>query len=200
MKKIFTLTALAAASMLIATRGDAQIYVHAHLGFPFRGPRVYIAPPPVVYQAPPAVYQEPYPADEQVYADPNGYTPSDGVVYEDEFPGYAYYDYPAWNGHYRDYCYYAHYRPFFERRYTGYFNGGRFDRGRFQRDNYGRGYANGGYANRGYRGGGFVNHGAPLAHVYRNGGNFNRSYAGQSYAGRGGFGGHGGGGYSHGHR
>jgi len=214
MKKIFTLAALVTASMLIATRGNAQVYVHAHFGFPFRGPRVYIAPPPpVVCQEPPAVYQEPYPADEEVYADPNGYASSDGVVYEGEFPGYAYYDYPAWNGHYRDYYYYAHYRPFFERKYTGYFNGGRFDRGRFQRDNYSRGYANGGYANRGYRGGGFVNRGAPLAHAYGNGGNFNRSYGRQSYAGRGGFGGHdeytsrgrefgnhGGGEYRHGHR
>src|SRR5882672_8013159 len=110
MKKIFTLTALAAASMLIATRSDAQVYVHAHFGFPFRGPRVYVAPPPVIYQSPAPVYQEPYSADEGAYADPDGYAAEDGVVYEDEFPGYAYYDYPAWNGHCRDYYYYAHYR------------------------------------------------------------------------------------------
>src|ERR1700743_2506783 len=142
MKKIFTLTALVAASFLIATRSDSQVYVNANVGYPA------------------------------------GY----GVAYEDEFPGYAYYDYPAWNGHYQDYYYYAHYRPFFERRYAGYFNGGRFDRGRFQRENYGRGYAYGGYANRGY-----VNRG-----------NFNRGYGGQAYAGRGGFANHGGGFGNHG--
>ena len=37
------------------------------------------------------------------------------VVYETEFPGYAYYSYPAWNGHFRDRVYYEHYRPVFMR-------------------------------------------------------------------------------------
>ena len=38
MKKILTLTALAAASLLIATKSNAQVYVRAHFGFPFRDP------------------------------------------------------------------------------------------------------------------------------------------------------------------
>jgi hypothetical protein len=227
MKKILTLTALAAASLLIATKSHAQVYVRAHFGFPFRGPRVYVAPPPV-YPAPAPVYQEPY-DDQGAYVDPNGYPSSDGVVYEDEFPGYAYYDFPAWNGHYRDYWYYAHYRPFFEQRYAGYFNGGRFDRGRFLSARYGRGYggygggayANRGYVNRGYAGGGYVNRGY-VNHGYANHGYVNRGYSGgyenhSGYAGRGGvvnhgggFGNHGGGGFAnhgggghgggHGHR
>ena len=186
MKKIFTLTALAAASILIASQTNAQVYIHAHVGFPFHGPRVYMAPPPVVYQEPAPVYQEPYPVEQEACTDPNGYPSDDGVVYEGQFPGYAYYDYPAWNGHYRDYYYYAHYRPFFQRRYTGYFNGGRFDRERFQRENYGRGYANGGYGRSSYHGSGYANGG------YHGG------------AERGAFGNHGGGnhggGYNHGRR
>ena len=198
MKKILTLTALAAASLLIATKSDAQVYVHAQVGLPFRGPRVYVAPPPVVYSAPAPVYQEPY-DDQDAYVDPNGYPSSDGVVYEDEFPGYAYYDFPAWNGHYRDYWYYAHYRPFFEQRYAGYFNGGRFDRGRFLSARYGHGYggygggayANRGYVNRGYAGGGYVNHG------YVNHGYVNHGYGG-GYGARGGVVNHGGGFANHG--
>lgn len=183
MKKVLTLTALAAASLLIATRSDAQVYVRAHVGFPFRGPRVYIAPPPVVYPAPAPVYQEPY-NDQGAYVDPNGYPSSDGVVYEDEFPGYAYYDFPAWNGHYRDYWYYAHYRPFFEQRYAGYFNRGRFDRARFLGARYGReqggAFINRGYASRGY------------------GGEYHGGAARGGFT-RGGFSGHGGG-YGHGRR
>lgn len=204
MKKILTLTALAGASLLFATKSDAQVYVRAHFGFPFRGPRVYVAPPPVVYAAPAPVYQELY-DDQGAYVDPNGYPSSDGVVYEDEFPGYAYYDFPAWNGHYRDYWYYNHYRPFFEQRYAGYFNGGRFDRARFLGARYGRGYggynggafANRGYVNRGYAGGGNVNRG------YVNHGYVNRGYNGGyvnhgGYNGRGGVVNHGGGFANHG--
>jgi hypothetical protein len=215
MKKILTLTALAAASLLIATKSDAQVYVRARFGLPFRGPRVYVAPPPVVYPAPAPVYQQPY-GDQGAYVDPNGYPSSDGVVYEDEFPGYAYYDFPAWNGHYRDYWYYAHYRPFFEQRYAGYFNSGRFDRARFLGARYGRGYngaayANRGYVNRGYAGGGYANHG--YANRGYGGGSVNHGYVNRRYGGgyanrgggyhgggaRSGFGGHGGG-YGHGRR
>ena len=193
MKKILTLTALATASLLIAAKSDAQ-----------------------VYSAPPPVYQEPY-DDQGAYMDPNGYPSSDGVVYEDEFPGYAYYDFPAWDGHYRDYWYYAHYRPFFERRYAGYFNGGRFDRGRFLGARFGHGYgggayanrgyvnrgyaggyANHGYVNRGYGGGGYVNHGGPVGHAYGYSGNFNRGNGGTAYANRGGFANRGGGFANHG--
>jgi hypothetical protein len=211
MKKILTLTALAAASLLITTKSDAQVYVRARFGFPFRGPRVYVAPPPVVYSAPAPVYQEPY-DDQGAYSDTNGYPSSDGVVYEDEFPGYAYYDFPAWNGHFRDYWYYAHYRPFFEQRYAGYFNGGRFDRARFLGARYGRGYGGGAYVNRGYAGGGYANRGygnRGYGGGYVNHGYVNRSYGGgyanrggggyHGGAARGGFGGHGGG-YGHGRR
>jgi len=196
MKKILTLTALAAASLLIATKSDAQVYVRAHFGYPFRGPRVYVAPP-AAYPAPAPVYQEPY-GDQGAYVDPNGYPGSDGVVYEDEFPGYAYYDFPAWNGHYRDYWYYNHYRPFFERRYAGYFNGGRFDRARFLGARYGRGYGGGAPVNRGYAGGGHVNHG--FVNRSYGGGYANRGGGGyHGGAARGGFSGHGGG-YGHGRR
>jgi hypothetical protein len=204
MKKILTLTALATASLLIATKSDAQVYVHAHFGFPFRGPRVYLAPP-VVYPAPAPVYQQPY-ADQGAYFDPNGYPSSDGMAYEDEFPGYAYYDFPAWNGHFRDYWYYNHYRPFFEQRYAGYFNGARFDRARFLGARYGRGYGSGALVNRGYAGGGYVNHGyanrsygGGYASHGGAGGYANRGGGYHGGAARGGFSGHGGG-YGHGRR
>jgi hypothetical protein len=189
MKKILTLTALAAASLLIATKSDAQVYVRAHFGFPFRGPRVYVAPP--VYPTSAPAYQEPF-DDQGAYVDPNGYPSSDGVVYEDEFPGYAYYDFPAWNGHYRDYWYYNHYRPFFEQRYAGYFNGGRFDRARFLGARYGRGYGGGAMVNRGYAGGGYANRGyanSGYGGGYVNHGYVNRNYGG-GYANHGGAGGY----------
>ena len=146
MKKIFTLTALAIASLLIATRSDAQVYVNAQVGYPA------------------------------------GY----GVAYADEFPGYAYYNYPAWNGHYRDYYYYAHYRPFFERRY-GY--GGFANRGYVNRGNFNRGYGGQAYAGRGGFGqrGGYSEHGG-----FGNRGGFGNH--------GGGFANHGGGGYGHGRR
>ena len=54
--------------------------------------------------------------------------------YERDFPGYTYYSYPAWRGHYRDRYYYVHYRPVFEREHRGYFRGRRFDNTRFERD------------------------------------------------------------------
>src|ERR1700722_19375597 len=169
MKKLFTLAAVIGAS-LVAIKGNAQVYVNAHIGLPIPVRPVYAAPPPV--------YQDPY-----GYADAPG-----AVAYEDEFPGYAYYDYPAWNGHYQDYYYYAHYRPFFERRYAGYFNGGRFDYGRFRQANYGRGFAQPGYGGRGFVDRGYVNRGIG-----------DRGVASRGFD-RGGFAGHGGvfraGGYS----
>jgi hypothetical protein len=60
------------------------------------------------------------------------------VIYERDYPGYSYYTYPAWNGHYRDRFYYAHYRPFFEREHRAYFNGRRFDHERFEHENHWR--------------------------------------------------------------
>ena len=55
-------------------------------------------------------------------------------IYERDFPGYTYYSYPAWRGHYHDRYYYTHYRPVFEREHRGYFRGRRFDHTRFERD------------------------------------------------------------------
>jgi hypothetical protein len=124
MKKLFILTAAIAAS-LIATKASAQLFVSAHVGFRVPAPRVVIAPAPVVYGAAYA------PAPAPVYAD--GYYAAPTVI-EADFPGYAYYDYPAWNGHYRDRFYFEHYRPFFERDHRVYFNGGHFDRARFTHD------------------------------------------------------------------
>src|ERR1700729_3131950 len=129
MKKLFTFLAVVGAS-LVVINGNAQEYD--------------AAPPP---PAPP------------VYQDQDVYPAAPGVVCEADFPGYAYYDYPAWNGHYRDYYYYAHYRPFFERRYAGYFAGGRFDYGRFRGAYGGRGWAPAVYGGRGFAGGGYVNRG-----------------------------------------
>lgn len=148
MKKVFILSSVIAAS-LIATTGYSQVFVNAHVGFRVPGARVYVgtAPAPVVYQQPPVVYQQPAPVYNDGYApDPayqDAYAPAPAqyapaVVYENEFPGYVYYNYPAWNGHYRDRFYYAHYRPYFERDHRGYFNRGRFDHARFEHD---RGYA-----------------------------------------------------------
>jgi hypothetical protein len=141
------------------------------------------------------------PDDQGAYVDPNCYPSSDGVVYEGEFPGYAYYDFPAWNGHYRDYWYYAHYRPFFEQRYAGYFNGGRFDRARFLGARYGRGYGGGAMVNRGYAGGRYANrnYGGGYANHGGAGGYANRGGGYHGGAARGGFSGRGGG-YGHGRR
>ena len=57
------------------------------------------------------------------------------VVYERDYPGYAYYEYPAWRGHYQDRFYYEHYHRRFYRDHRGYFNGRRyFDHERFERE------------------------------------------------------------------
>jgi hypothetical protein len=121
MKKLFILTAIITTS-LIATKGYSQVFVGARVGFRIPAPRVYVAPP-VVYAgayAPAPVYAGGY------YAAP--------AICETEFPGYAYYNYPAWNGHYRDRFYFDHYRPFFERDHRAYFNRGGFDHARFAHD------------------------------------------------------------------
>jgi len=124
MKKLFILTAVIGAS-LVATKTNAQVFVSAHVGFRVPVPRVVVAPAPVVYGA---AY---VPAPAPVYAD--GYYAAPAVC-EAEFPGYAYYSYPAWNGHYRDRFYFEHYRPFFERDHRAYFYGGHFDHTRFAHD------------------------------------------------------------------
>jgi hypothetical protein len=122
MKKLFILTAVIGAS-LVATKSNAQVFVSAHVGFRVPVPRVVVAPAPVVYGA---AY-----APAPVYAD--GYYAAPAVC-EAEFPGYTYYDYPAWNGHYRDHFYFEHYRPLFERDHRAYFNRGHFDHTRFVHD------------------------------------------------------------------
>jgi hypothetical protein len=140
-KKLFILTMILAGS-LIATTGYSQVYVNARVGFGFPVRRVYaraVVPPAVVYQegyAPAPVYQEGYAADP--------------LVYENEFPGYAYYNYPVWNGHYRDRLYYEHYRPYFERENGAYFNHGRFERERFENERNRQVHSNREFTNRGY--------------------------------------------------
>ncbi|HMI63663.1 MAG TPA: hypothetical protein VK518_22260 [Puia sp.] len=109
MKKLLILSALVAATSLIATKSYSQVYVNAHVGFGVP------------------------------------------VAYETEFPGYAYYSYPAWNGHYRDRFYYAHYRPYFERDHRTYFNRGRFDRARFEHERVARGHYDRGHNDHGRR-------------------------------------------------
>jgi hypothetical protein len=111
MKKLFILAAVITTS-LIATKGYSQVYVGARVGVRIPAPRVYVAPP--------VVYASGY------YAAP--------AICQADFPGYAYYDYPAWNGHYRDRFYFEHYRPFFERDHRAYFYHGGFDHARFARD------------------------------------------------------------------
>ena len=128
MKKLLIFSAVIAAS-LVATKSYSQVYVGARIGFRVPAPRVYVdAPAPVVYDN----YQ-PAPAyDGGYYAPP--------AVCENEYPGYAYYDYPAWSGHYRDRVYFEHYRPWFYRDHSAYFYHGGFDHARWEHD---RGYHNG---------------------------------------------------------
>jgi hypothetical protein len=58
------------------------------------------------------------------------------TISEREYPGYSYYTYPAWHGHYRDHAYYAHYHARFYREHRHYFAGGHFDHDRFERENH----------------------------------------------------------------
>jgi hypothetical protein len=120
MKKVFVLTAIIASS-LIATKSYSQVYagarfghvgvVRAGVGFPVYH-RPFLRGPvgPVVYGG---VYAAPAPV----------YAPAPAVIDYSEFPGYAYYNYPAWYGHFRDRVYYEHYRPVFMRSHPG-FRGG----------------------------------------------------------------------------
>lgn len=132
MKKVMIFTAVAAAS-LIATKSYSQVYINAHFGFRVPGPRVYVEPAPV-YAAPAPACEQPAPVYEQpapVYE--GGYYAAPEVC-ESEFPGYVYYNYPAWYGHYRDRVYFQHYRPWFERDHREYFYGGRFNRERWEHE------------------------------------------------------------------
>jgi len=121
MTRLFVLTTIIAAS-LFTSSAYSQVYVNAHVGI--RLPRIHGLPIPVPV---PVIYHDAYqPAPAPVYQSApeyqEGYAPAPQcapapapVVYEQEFPGAAYYTYPAWNGHYRDHSYYEHYRPYYER-------------------------------------------------------------------------------------
>ena len=156
MKKLAIFTAITAAS-LIATKSYSQVYVNAHVGFRVPGARVYVGTAPV---APPVVYQQAPVYEQQAPVYDNGYDGgyyADPQVCESDYPGYVYYDYPAWYGHFRDRVYFDHYRPLFERDHRAYFLGGRFDHARFDHDRgYGRGGVKGGVFERGgFERGGF---------------------------------------------
>lgn len=53
-------------------------------------------------------------------------------INEAAYPGYTYYTYPAWHGHYRDRIYYEHYHDRFYREHRKYF----VDRRHFDHDRY----------------------------------------------------------------
>lgn len=147
MKTLFVLTTTVAAASLLATKSYSQVYIGAHIGFHVPVPRVYVSatiPGPAVYAPAPVAYA---PAPAPVY-DGGYYAPP--AVCEADFPGYAYYDYPAWDGHYRDRIYFEHYRPFFYRDHAAYFYHGGFDHARWEHD---RGYAY--HSGPGYHGGGY---------------------------------------------
>lgn len=133
-KKVLMFSAVIAAS-LIATKSYSQVFVGAHIGFRVPAPRVYVGAtiPAPVYAAPAPAYDGGY------YAAPE--------VCETDYPGYAYYDYPAWCGHYRDRVYFEHYRPFFYRDHAAYFYHSGFNHAHWEHD---RGYAyHGGYGHHG---------------------------------------------------
>jgi hypothetical protein len=118
MKKLFILTAIIASSF-IATKGYSQVYVGARFGHVGAVGHIGVGFP--VYHRPyfrgPVVYGGAYVAPAPVYA------PAPAVIDYNEFPGYAYYNYPAWGGHFRDRVYYEHYRPLFLRSHP-YYRGG----------------------------------------------------------------------------
>jgi hypothetical protein len=177
-KKLFILTAVVAGSF-IATKSYSQVVIGAHIGFRVPAPRVYVGatiPAPVYAPAPAPVYDGGY------YADP--------AVCEAEFPGYAYYDYPAWDGHYRDRIYFEHYRPVFYRDHAAYFYHGGFNHAGWAHD-HGFGYHGGGNRVSSYRGGGYHEGG------YHGGGYHDNGYHGGGEH-RGGY--HGGGYRNGGHR
>lgn len=57
-------------------------------------------------------------------------------INESAYPGYTYYSYPAWHGHYQDRAYYDHYHDRFYREHRHYFVGGhgRFDHDRYEKE------------------------------------------------------------------
>jgi len=59
-------------------------------------------------------------------------------INESAYPGYTYYTYPSWHGHYRDRIYFQHYHDRFYRDHRGYFVGKRFDHDRYERESHWR--------------------------------------------------------------
>jgi hypothetical protein len=58
-------------------------------------------------------------------------------INEQAYPGYAYYSYPAWHGHYRDRAYYDHYHARFYREHKAYFrDNAHFDHDRYDREHH----------------------------------------------------------------
>jgi hypothetical protein len=57
-------------------------------------------------------------------------------INEQAYPGYTYYSYPAWHGHYRDRAYYDHYHDRFYREHKTYFAKGRFDHDRYEHESH----------------------------------------------------------------
>ena len=54
-------------------------------------------------------------------------------ITERDYPGYTYYSYPTWRGHYRDRVYYEHYHNRFYREHKRYFRGREFNHERWER-------------------------------------------------------------------
>ena len=59
-------------------------------------------------------------------------------INESAYPGYTYYSYPSWHGHYRDHVYYEHYHDRFYREHKVYFAGKHFDHDRYERESHWR--------------------------------------------------------------
>lgn len=57
-------------------------------------------------------------------------------INERAYPGYTYYEYPAWHGHYRDRAYYSHYHARFEREHRSYIRNRKFDHDRWEREHH----------------------------------------------------------------
>jgi len=58
------------------------------------------------------------------------------TITDRDYPGYTYYSYPRWHGHYRDHAYYEHYHARFEREHRTYFHGRDFDHDRYERESH----------------------------------------------------------------
>jgi hypothetical protein len=98
MKRLL-LASLIIAGCFIATTGNAQVYIHAKIGFGAPVPRVYFPPPPqqtVVYDEPPVYYQQPAYYPQQEYARPI-------IVGRNDYERVRYYE-NNYRRNNRDYC------------------------------------------------------------------------------------------------